>query len=180
MTEVTDRICSLSSTDTASDDSTSTSATSTSPFDQALDLQRDEHDEKTPLTLAAFLEQHCFRILAYCNASDYTNPWMIEMIAPGLIDEWEHVKCESYEAHVSRMLAIRSTFPGFRLKPINAVADVQEHGTSAKVWVTVQVLGAPEGVLRESVSILSLRKRADGRWVFWRHRGLCQVAPFPF
>lgn len=131
--------------------------------------------------LSEHLEGMCLRLLDHCNASDYQNPWVLKVCDPNMIDKWgEHDDnvSHTFDAHVRTMLNLRKIHPQFKLRVISIIGDISERRGTAKMWATVRVSGAPVGVERESVSILSMR-RTDRGWIFWKHTGMCQVAPFP-
>ena len=100
------------------------------------------------------------------------NDLMKQYCAPSIQGKHESMSPASgFEDLQENIRTLLKNCPDYRQEVVSTSARVSERNGTATVWIVQMITGLPDGMWRESVSVLSWERR-NSKWVCMSHKGL--------
>jgi hypothetical protein len=121
---------------------------------------------------AALLENLSRQLINCFCTQDWNNP-LLQLATPNFSAYIDHAEARvrSFDEHVEFHKALHAAHPEYVYEVDNVSADVDDGKGLASVWALLTVTGYPAQIRRESLTVLSWRRR-KGKWRCYKQLGI--------
>jgi hypothetical protein len=121
---------------------------------------------------AALLESLSRRLIECFCTQDWENP-LLSLATPNFSAYIDHAEARvrSFDEHVEFHKMLHLAHPEYVYEVDNVSADVDDEKGLASVWALLTVTGYPAHIRRESLTVLSWRRR-KGKWRCYKQLGI--------
>jgi hypothetical protein len=121
---------------------------------------------------AALLESLSRQLINCFCTQDWDNP-LLKLATPNFSAYIDHAEARvrSFDEHVEFHKSLHLAHPEYVYEVDNVSADVDDEKGLASVWALLTVTGYPAPIRRESLTVLSWRRR-KGKWRCYKQLGI--------
>jgi hypothetical protein len=121
---------------------------------------------------AALLESLSRQLIECFCTQDWDNP-LLKLATPNFSAYIDHAEARvrSFDEHVEFHKSLHLAHPEYVYEVDNVNADVDDEKGLASVWALLTVTGYPAPIRRESLTVLSWRRR-KGKWRCYKQLGI--------